>query len=205
VIDEEATRLGQEAARQLAELACCEIAPGLTDAEFDRIEAEFDFEFADDHRAFLAAGLPVNSPFEPEPGVYYTWRQPWPDWRNATPDDLRSRLDRPVYGVLSDVEDATLWIPAWGERPTDTAKALEIAKPELAEVPKLVPVYAHRFLPAGRGTFGHPVLSIHQTDIIYYGMDLADYIHHEFGGPGLDRDDPAWQPKATVPFWKDFL
>jgi hypothetical protein len=107
--------------------------------------------------------------------------------------------------VLSDVEDATLWFPAWGERPTETDKALEIAKLELAQVPKLVPVYAHRFLPAGHRTFGHPVLSIHQTDIIYYGMDISDYVHHEFGGPGLDRSDERWTPKATVPFWKEFL
>ncbi|MFJ8963949.1 hypothetical protein ACIRG5_31625 [Lentzea sp. NPDC102401] len=40
----------------MAELGCCEIAPGLTDAEFARIEAEHGFEFADDHRAFLAVG-----------------------------------------------------------------------------------------------------------------------------------------------------
>jgi len=68
-----------------------------------------------------------------------------------------------------------------------------------------VPVYAHRYLPAGRGTSGHPVLSVYQTDIIYYGVDLSDYIHQEFGGPGLSRTDPAWRPVATVPFWRDFL
>lgn len=58
--------LGIAAARRLAEPGCREIAPGSTDAEFARIEAEWGLEFADDHRAFLAAGLPVNSPFEPE-------------------------------------------------------------------------------------------------------------------------------------------
>ena len=45
----------------------------------------------------------------------------------------------------------------------------------------MIPVYAHRYLPAGRGTYGHPVLSIYQTDIIIYGTDLADYIDREFG------------------------
>ena len=35
----------------------------------------------------------------------------------------------------------------------------------------MIPVYAHRYLPAGRGTHGHPVLSIWQTDIIVYGTD----------------------------------
>lgn len=50
----------------MAELDCCEIEPGLSEAEFDRIERDFGFEFADDHRAFLAAGLPVKQ--EPEQG-----------------------------------------------------------------------------------------------------------------------------------------
>ena len=48
----------------------------------------------------------------------------------------------------------------------------------------MIPVYAHRYLPAGRGTHGHPVLSIYQTDIIVYGIALADYIHNEFSGSG---------------------
>jgi hypothetical protein len=69
----------------------------------------------------------------------------------------------------------------------------------------MVPVYGHRYLPAGRGTFGHPVLSMWQTDIIYYGLDLADYIDHEFGsvdpGPGAD----AWNPQATIEFWREFV
>ncbi|MGC5020574.1 hypothetical protein [Micromonospora sp. DT47] len=43
---------------------------------------------------------------------------------------------------------------------------------------------------------------MHQTDIIYYGYDLEDYIHSEFGGPAPDRHG---EPAATVAFWKDVL
>jgi hypothetical protein len=53
------TPLGTEAAARLARLGCVDIQPGLTDAEFATIEQRFGFEFASDHRAFLAAGLPV--------------------------------------------------------------------------------------------------------------------------------------------------
>ena len=75
----------------------------------------------------------------------------------------------------------------------------------LTAVPRMVPVYGHRYLPAGRGTYRHPVLSIWQTDIIYYGLDLADYIDCEFG-----RHDPAEatdtrNPRATVEFWRDLV
>lgn len=57
----------------------------------------------------------------------------------------------------------------------------------------MIPIYGHRYLPAGRGTHGHPVLSIYQTDIIVYGTDLADYINNDFGGSGrfISRLDTA--------------
>ncbi|MFE0510892.1 hypothetical protein [Streptomyces sp. NPDC058964] len=200
MIINEGARLGAEAARRLARTGRYEFGPGLTDAEFARIEREYGIEFADDHRAFLAAGLPVNVP--PEEGQ--TWPKPWPDWRNGDPDSLRDQLGWPVEGVVLDVEHNGFWYEAWGERPADTATALATARRRLAEVPLLVPVYAHRYLPAGRGSFGHPVLSMWQTDIIYYGLDLADYIHQEFDEARGDVGE-TWDPRATVPFWRDLL
>lgn len=199
--------LGAEAARRLAAVGPGErrLTPGLTAAEFAAVEAEFGFEFADDHRAFLAAALPLSVPPVPEPGVYHTWQEPWPDWRHGDRAALRARLDRPADGVLFDVEHNGLWIEDWGPRPAEMPEALEMARAALLEVPVLVPVYGHRFLPSGRGDAGHPVLSVWQTDIIYYGVDLADWVYHEFGGPSADHTDRASGPRATVPFWSDFL
>jgi len=73
----------------------------------------------------------------------------------------------------------------------------------LMQVRPMVPVYSHRYLPAGRGLSGHPVLSMWQTDIIYYGLDLADYIDREFGGRGPGHE--PWEPQATVEFWRDLV
>jgi len=194
-----AAKMGRQAARRLRALDVCDIAPGLSDAEFDAIEAEFGFEFADDHRAFLAAGLPVNTrPRERDPNVYYAWDKPWPDWRDGDRIELRAQLDHPVRGVLFDIEHGW-WPPEWGERPTD---AVTEGRKELEQVPKLVPVYGHRYLPAGRGSFDHPVLSVWQTDIIYYGLNLPDYIDREFTA---EKDYDDWSPKATVEFWKRFV
>jgi hypothetical protein len=195
VISREAARLGEEAARRLARSGRCEIGPGLTDAEFVRIEQDYEFEFADDHRAFLAAGLPLNAPAP--------WRRsPWPDWRDGDPGDLRERLGWPVDGVLFDVKDNAFWYPSWGHRPADTSEALRTARQHLSRAPRMIPVCGHRYLPAGQGTCGHPVLSIYQTDIIVYGTDLADYINCEF-----DRRliSPDWTPPPMVQFWSDFL
>ncbi|WP_217178490.1 hypothetical protein [Streptomyces sp. AC495_CC817] len=203
MIKSEGTELGAQAARRLAETGLYAFEPGLTDTEFARIEREYGFEFADDHRAFLAAGLPVNTP--PEDGQ--TWARPWPEWRTGDVDSLRRQLTWPVEGVLLDVEHNGFWYAPWGERPADTKSALDTARRHLAEVPVLVPVYAHRYLPAGRSTYGHPVLSMWQTDIIYHGLNLADYMGREFDeSQGDDADTEAdWNPKATAPFWRDLL
>lgn len=50
------------------------------------------------------------------------------------------------------------------------------------------------------GECGHPVVSVHQTDIIIYGNDLADYIRNEFTGRASSL--PA---HATVGFWSYFV
>ena len=190
MISSAGARLGEEAARRLAQTGRYDIGPGLTDAEFALIERDYDFEFADDHRAFLAVGLPLNLP--------------WPDWRDGDPGRLREQLGWPVEGALFDVEHNALWHPSWGPRPGDVSQALGTARQHLTWAPTMIPVYAHRYLPAGRGTYGHPVLSIYQTDIIVYGTDLADYIHSEFSGSGRSSS-AGWIPPPMVSFWSDFL
>jgi hypothetical protein len=205
VASSEGAELGQAAARRLLKLGSEDIAPGLTPAEIASVERKYGFEFADDHRAFLAAGLPYTARPQVSDGtVYYAWKWPWPDWRNGDPDALKKLLSWPVNGMLFDVEHNGVWHPSWGDRPPDMDVALARARVHLARAPKLVPVYAHRYLPSGRGTFGHPVLSIWQSDIIVYGTDLVDYLQHEFR-----RDDyaisPEWKPPVLVPFWSDYL
>jgi hypothetical protein len=204
VTSDEASALGRQAAENLARTGACKTGPGMTDAELTRVEQEYGFEFADDHRAFLAVGLPLNTPIQPVEGVFHAHARPWPDWRDGDPGELREALDRPVQGVLFDVEQGH-WHDTWGPRPEDQAEARKAAEEHLATVPRMIPVYGHRYLPGGRSTYGHSVLSIWQTDMICYGTDLVDYIYQEFGGQGLDRHDPRWQPRVTVPFWSDFL
>jgi hypothetical protein len=36
-------------------------------------------------------------------------------------------------------------------------------------------------MPAEPHLPGNPVFSVHQTDIIVYGLDLYEYLHNEFG------------------------
>ncbi|MER7466710.1 hypothetical protein [Streptomyces sp. NPDC097981] len=176
-----------EAARDLQNMLGADIGPGLSERELNAIEARFGFTFSADHRVFLAAGLPHGS-------------RSWPDWRNGDPEDLAGRLSQPVEGVLFDIEHNGFWHPAWPPRPAEKSDVLQVARCELATVPQLVPVYGHRYLPGTAGEWGHPVLSVHQTDIIFYGNDLADYIRREFTGRASSL--PA---HATVGFWSYFV
>ena len=185
-------RAGHLLAASVATIPRTGIDAGLTTADLDAVERRFGFEFADDHRSFLSTVLPIGPR--------------WPDWRHGDEATLWEQLSHPVDGVLFDVEHNDVWVADWGPRPASPEEVLAVARDRLASVPRLVPIHGHRYLPAGRGTAGHPVVSVYQTDIVCCGTDLVDYVHQEFRvGPGIERDDPRWRPRATVPFWRDLI
>ena len=161
------------------------MTPGLTDDELARIEGEFGFEFADDHRAFLSAGLPVG--------------ESWPDWRDGPRRSLQQRLRLPVEGILFAVEWRDFWGAHWGDRPARMKDALRSANYHLARVPQLVPVQANHYLPGGRGTVGNPVLSVYQADVTCCGTDIFAYIERELRGVEPDTS----RSTAAVRFWSD--
>lgn len=125
--DSGGVRLGVEAAQRLAALGSVTIEPGLSDDDFARVEDMFGVEFADDHRSFLAAGLPVGAQ--------------WPNWRSDGRRSLAKRLQLPVDGVLFAVEWSDFWDAGWGKRPARMKDALRTARYRLARVQQLVPVY----------------------------------------------------------------
>ncbi|MET7970018.1 hypothetical protein [Micromonospora sp. NPDC005305] len=103
-------------------------------------------------------------------------------------------VSRPLATALDGIRHGE-WPPGWSRRPHDLDRRMAKAKRLLAAVPRMVPVYGHRYLPAGRGSSGHPVLSIHGlSDTIVYGHDLAHYIDHEFR-----------EPRVTVSFWREYV
>jgi hypothetical protein len=100
--------------------------------------------------------------------------------------------------VLFDVENNGFWYEGWGPKPAKEGPALKTARWNLDKAPVMVPVFSHRFLPAGLDH--HPVLSMMQTDIIVYGNDLADYLAREFSdAPGTPDIN------STVEFWSDLV
>lgn len=154
------------------------IEPGLTEAELHRIESQLNFEFADDHRAFLAAGLPVGAG--------------WPNWRSEGRKSLQKRLQLPIDGILFAVEWNDFWPDGWGQRPARMKDALRSANYYLARVPRLVPIQSHHYLPAGRGSSGAPVLSVVQTVISVVGADLTTYLDGATGDTATVRAVEFW-------------
>ncbi|NMO13940.1 SMI1/KNR4 family protein [Pyxidicoccus fallax] len=142
------------------------VAPGLTAAELAQAEERFQFRFPPDLAEFLREGLPTGDGF--------------PRWRTLDAT-LSRQFGWPLEGMLFDVECNGFWVDEWGERPEDLEAAKRIATEAVRAAPVLVPVYAHRYLPAEPLEAGNPVISVHQTDIICYGHDLASYFEAEWG------------------------
>jgi len=161
-----------------------EFDAGLTDAEVALVESWFSFRFPPDLRAFLQTALPRGPQF--------------PDWRSGDKAILRDWLDRPRQGVLFDIEHNGFWLDEWGPRPDSIQEALRNASELVAAAPRLIPIFMHRMMPDEPHLPGNPVFSVHQTDIIYYGFDLADYLRHEFGLPGRE---PWPEHVMSIRFW----
>lgn len=117
---------------------------------------------------------------------------------------IADSIDWPARGMCFDVEHNGFWIKDWGPRPDDLQEAFRIARRMVRQAPPLIPVFSHRFLPAEPALEGNPVISVYQTDIIYYGPDLASYFANEFQLPIADPDNENKEPRR-IRFWSDVI
>ncbi|WP_242394380.1 SMI1/KNR4 family protein [Anaeromyxobacter oryzisoli] len=147
------------------------VEPGLTTHELERAEQRFGFQFPPDLAELLREGLPAGKGF--------------PCWRDLDAA-LEAQFAWPLEGMLVDVECNAFWMPEWGDRPPEVAAAKAVASEAVRGAPALVPIYGHRYLPAEPLETGNPVFSVYQTDVIYYGHDLASYFDAELGS-GYER------------------
>jgi len=159
-------------------------AEGYTQGELDGAQEKFGLTFPPDLVASFLERRPV---------------QGW-DWRSDE-QHIREMLEWPLHGLLFDVEESGLWWPEWGDRPTQAGEPAEILRSVLRRAPKLVPLVSNRYIPSEPNEPGNPVLSINQSDVIYYGVDIADYFEREFGG---DRT-PLATPHRHIRFWSDLV
>jgi hypothetical protein len=139
---------------------------GLTNSEIKNIEHEFGFRFPPDLAEFLSYALPVSDKFI--------------NWRSSQKEVVLERLAWSADGICFDIEHNDFWLKEWGPRPVLLADAFTVARSMVNSAPKLIPIYAHRYVPDRPNLAGNPVFSVYQTDIIYYGHDLYNYLECEF-------------------------
>lgn len=168
---------------------------GLTDEEIVKIEKTYDIYFPKSLREMYQIALPVSKSF-------YNWR----DFNETNIKSIQKSLNWPLEGVLFDIEENVFWDSSWGDKPTELSEAKQKCINEMQKVPKLIPIYGHRYIPVVNGVDNPPVFSVYQTDVIYYGIDLENYFRIEFDflkwdviNEAIDKDEIA-----LIPFWSQF-
>lgn len=159
------------------------IQPGLSPSELDGLARGLNIVFADDHRDFLAAGVPVGPS--------------WPDWRGEE-TALRLHLGLPARELLRAV-GGDYWPASWGPRPTDPGDRPYTASSLVAQNRSLVPVYGHAFMGAGCAA----VWSVDGGTVTHAGADLLDFANRLCG----HRRGPVTTPESAgyLKFWTELL
>ncbi len=166
---------------------------GLSDQQLEQAQRRYGFRFPPDLAGLLSCFVPCSH------GFY-----DWADQSRENETVIKKALSWPAEGILFDVEHNSFWMEAWGERPARMEEALRVAGERLANTPALVPIRSHRYLPGLPCEAGNPVLSVYQTDIIYYGSDLYEFFYVEFGLK-THAQIQFQKIKQGIPFWGELL
>ncbi|XP_024386120.1 uncharacterized protein [Physcomitrium patens] len=162
------------------------IAEGLSDEEFEKIEATYGFTFPPDLKGILQEGLPTGSGF--------------PNWRTGNVQQLRMRINLPILRLLHEVAHSRFWWKPWGPRPLEIDHAVRIARSALRKAPLLVPMHGHCYISSAPNDAGNPVFLVYQNNVVYCGYDVADFFEREAfrahdGEPPFELDE--WQGSMT--------
>lgn len=164
------------------------LAPGLTEDEIRKCEEIFDIKFPPALKNLLKEVLPISKEF-------INWR----DYSKRNVLQIKKRLDWPWEGIVFGIEENDFWPLSWGVKPDLVAERIRVAKEKYDVAPKLVPVYSHRYMPEG----SEQVLSVYQTDIIFYGTTLLEYFQIELDWKPYERMD--FENIKAIPFWTEIM
>ena len=167
-----------------------DVADGLKEEEFKLIEDIYGISFPTELRELYKQVFPLSK------GFY--------DWRNTSPNNvnrIKEAIRRPFDDLkkcISEVE----WNENWGNEPESIDVRDKIIIEKIINAPKLIPVFSHRYIPQIEGE-NVPIISVHEVDIICYGINLNDYLEVEFGNKQQSNVD--YSQIREIPFWSDIL
>lgn len=167
-----------------------EFEAGLTDNEISKVQTIYEILFPESLRFFLMEGLPVSRGF-------YNWR----NTEQTNIEFIKRMITMPI-DTIDEVVKEICWCDDWGKEPQNAMEVEKTIRKKLHEAPKLLPVYGHRYMPMLSGV-QVPVISVHGTDIIYYGESLSDYFYIEFGTKKQEEID--FDSIRPIPFWSDIM
>ena len=146
------------------------IKSGLSEKDINEVEKFYDISFNIDHKEFLKIGLVIGDNF-------YNWV----DFSPENCNKIREMLNWPLEGLLFDIEHNNFWYEEIEINSNLLVEKIDSFKSWYNKnVPKLIPIYSHRYMCSEPKKSGVPVYSVYQTDIIYYGMNIVDYLIAEF-------------------------
>jgi hypothetical protein len=168
------------------------LAPGMSSEEIVAVESRFGMRFPPDYRALLMDVLPISGNFV--------------DWRRGDPIAIQRQFAWPYEGICFDIEYNAFWLPEWGPRPINLTDAFAIATHAVQQAPVLIPIFGHRFIPATPSESDNPIFSVYQTDIIYYGRNLLEYLENELSLAAFGKQRyQISEPVKVIPFWSHLV
>jgi hypothetical protein len=206
---------------------------GISLAELEQAERLAGQTFPPDYRLFLTTlgstspGLLVPSQVEHSmetlveiPGFL--------DWRKDK-EDIVTRIEDVASGIWWDVEvnvhtpaDAkeavckgrdesrppAFWFSSWGDCPASTNQRRRRIEQIVDAAPRLIPIIGNRYLLNAANESGNPVLSVHQTDILYWADSLRDFLLRDLAVVLPAASRPQGPPVGDVramPFWGELV
>lgn len=169
---------------------------GLSNKDFDKIKKIYNLTFPTDLKMIYENYLPVSTNF-----------YDWSDFSVDNVNYIKEIINRPLDGILFDIEFNKFWMECFGEKTKDLKYNLKIAQKYYENnVYKPIPIYSHRYIPSYPSTENNPIFSIVQTDIIFYGNNIFNYFYIEFSKPQSKLHQKMLkQQKKYTPFWSDIV
>ena len=134
---------------------------GLTKSEIVDLEELYAIKFPPDFIALYSIAVPALKGF-------VNWR----DFSENNVKYIKEKICRPQEDIIRKIRSGEFWCDIWGDISREKSNVLTNIK----KSPKLIPIYAHRYIPMQPCENNNPVFSVYHTDIIYYGKNLKDYL-----------------------------